>query len=244
MRNIAFVAFPDFEMLDVCGPYDVFAFADRWLRKTSKVDRPVYQWTSSPRKPDRSDLLGAPDRRDHAYPEFDHPIDTLIVASGEEGMERACADAALIAWIRRRRHGHGGSHRSAVAPFCSPRPGYWMVGGQPRTGVSASNWRALSRRSASTRIGSSSGMVTSTPRAGSQPVSIWPWPWWRRITAPTPHCSSRASWSCSSGAQAVSPSSAPIWAQRPDSLRDSRGITPDILGQPTDEFEYARRSRS
>ena len=36
----------------------------------------------------------------HAYPEYDHPIDTLIVAGGVAALERARSDAALVAWIR------------------------------------------------------------------------------------------------------------------------------------------------
>ena len=115
VRNIAFVAFPDFEMLDVCGPYDVFGFADRWLRKTGKVDRPVYQLNVIARQagPLRTSS-GLQIVADHAYPEFDHPIDTLVVAGGEEGMERACADAALISWIK-----EAAARARRVASVCS-----------------------------------------------------------------------------------------------------------------------------
>jgi transcriptional regulator GlxA family with amidase domain len=101
VRNIAFVAFPDVEMLDVCGPFDVFAFADRWSRKTGKASQSAYQLdVIAPQAGPLRTSSGLKIVADHAYQEFDHPIDTLIVAGGEEGLERACTDAALISWIK------------------------------------------------------------------------------------------------------------------------------------------------
>jgi transcriptional regulator GlxA family with amidase domain len=115
VRHIAFVAFPDVEMLDVCGPFDVFAFADRWLRKTGKADRPVYQLDVVA---SQAGLLmtssGLQIVAHHGYPEFDHPIDTPVVAGGEEGVERACMDAAVISWIK-----EAAGRARRVAAVCS-----------------------------------------------------------------------------------------------------------------------------
>ena len=115
VRNIAFVAFPDFVMLDLCGPYEVFAAADRWLRKTGKTDRPVYHLdVIAPQAGPLRTSSGLQIVADHAYPEFDRSIDTLIVAGGEEGMERVCADAALISWIK-----EAAARARRIASVCS-----------------------------------------------------------------------------------------------------------------------------
>ncbi len=115
VRNIAFVAFPDFTMLDVCGPYEVFAGADVWLRKTGRIDRPVYHLdVIAPQAGPLRTSSGLQIVADHAYPEFDQPIDTLVVAGGVEGMERACADAALISWIK-----EAAARARRVASVCS-----------------------------------------------------------------------------------------------------------------------------
>ena len=68
LRNIAFVASSNVEMLDVCGPFDVFAFADRWMRMTSKIAQPVYQLDVIPASWTAPDVLGAPDRRGSCLP--------------------------------------------------------------------------------------------------------------------------------------------------------------------------------
>lgn len=100
-RNIAFVAFPDVQMLDVCGPYDAFAFANRWMSGIGKVDRPPYRLeVVAPQAGPLMTCSGLQIVAHHAYPEFDHPIDTLVVAGGEAAIERAVSDAALVAWIK------------------------------------------------------------------------------------------------------------------------------------------------
>ena len=52
-RNIVFVAYPDMQMLDICGPFDAFSFAKRWMHTIGMVDRPTYDSRSLRRKPDR-----------------------------------------------------------------------------------------------------------------------------------------------------------------------------------------------
>jgi transcriptional regulator GlxA family with amidase domain len=41
-RNIVFVAFPDVQMLDICGPFDAFSFANRGQQMTGRVEQPTY----------------------------------------------------------------------------------------------------------------------------------------------------------------------------------------------------------
>ena len=41
-KTIGFVAFPEVEILDICGPLDVFSRTNHRLRRTGKVNEPVY----------------------------------------------------------------------------------------------------------------------------------------------------------------------------------------------------------
>ena len=42
-RRIGFLIYPDCEILDVCGPFDVFHYADYWLPRFGRTDEPGYQ---------------------------------------------------------------------------------------------------------------------------------------------------------------------------------------------------------
>ena len=100
-RNIVYVAFPDVQMLDVCGPFDAFSFANRGQQMTGRVDQPTYRLEvvaaqTGPLMP----CSGLQIVAHHAYPDIDYPIDTLIVTGGVAALERAGSDAALVAWIR------------------------------------------------------------------------------------------------------------------------------------------------
>jgi transcriptional regulator GlxA family with amidase domain len=100
-RTIVFVAFPDVQMLDVCGPFDAFSFANRTTAMTGVVDRPTYQLeVVAPQAGPLMTCSGLEIVAHHAYPGLDHPIDTLIVTGGVAALERAGSDAALVAWIR------------------------------------------------------------------------------------------------------------------------------------------------
>ena len=101
VRNIVFVAFPDVQMLDVCGPFDTFSFANRWLAMVGRVDQPTYQLeVVAAQAGPLMTCSGLQIVAHHAYPELDHPIDTLIVTGGVAALERAGSDTALVAWIR------------------------------------------------------------------------------------------------------------------------------------------------
>jgi len=97
-RQIAIVAYPGVQSLDVTGPLEVFAGAQMLLETQRRGERGYELCVlSSDGRPLRTssgltlvphaDLRGAP-----------APIDTLIVAGGQ-GRERAVEDRELIAWI-------------------------------------------------------------------------------------------------------------------------------------------------
>jgi len=96
-RRIAIVAYPDFQLLDVTGPLEVFAQAARFLAASP----PAYTieiLTSGPRPlVSSSGVRLVPDGRTVGSPAG---IDTLIVAGGP-GVTAAVGDRALVAWLRR-----------------------------------------------------------------------------------------------------------------------------------------------
>ena len=50
-RRIGFLVFPDCEILDVCGPFEAFFFADHWLGRLGRTAEPGYQITCHSRRP-------------------------------------------------------------------------------------------------------------------------------------------------------------------------------------------------
>jgi transcriptional regulator GlxA family with amidase domain len=93
-RRVVVVAYPGVQSLDVTGPVEVFAVANR------HHPDPRYATTVIASRPGTlraSSGLGLV--ADAAIDDCEGPIDTLVVAGGE-GTAEALADAALIAWIR------------------------------------------------------------------------------------------------------------------------------------------------
>ena len=99
-RQIAIVAYPDVQSLDVVGPLEVFAGAQRLIEATARPERgyevSVLSRDGAPLRTS-SGLSITPHARLSSAPK---PIDTLIVAGGH-GQVAACADRALIDWIAR-----------------------------------------------------------------------------------------------------------------------------------------------
>jgi transcriptional regulator GlxA family with amidase domain len=98
-RQVEFLAFPDVQLLDVTGPFQVFATANDLARQAGrpapyglKVLAPVPGPITSS---SGLTLFAAP------LPPTGEPLDTLIVAGGF-GVYAACEDAGLVAWISRR----------------------------------------------------------------------------------------------------------------------------------------------
>lgn len=112
VRHIALVAYPGVQTLDLTGPYEVFALANRFVADppvgepagpapyrlevvAPQLDAPGAVRTSS------GLLLGV----DRVVPDpdgvrvaADRHLDTVLVAGGE-GTERAMRDAGLLAWL-------------------------------------------------------------------------------------------------------------------------------------------------
>jgi transcriptional regulator GlxA family with amidase domain len=99
-RRIGFLVFPDCEILDVCGPLEVFFFADHWLNRLAKTDAPGYQpiIIANAPGPIRT-MSGTEIVATHCYSEIVGGLDTLIIAGGF-GVEQASKDEALVDWLR------------------------------------------------------------------------------------------------------------------------------------------------
>ena len=98
-RLVELLAFPDVQLLDVTGPFQVFATANDlsatpgcslpyWLTVVAATPGPIASSSGLA-------LLTAP------LPPPEQPIDTLIVAGGP-GSYAACQNASLIDWVRQR----------------------------------------------------------------------------------------------------------------------------------------------
>lgn len=97
LRKIAFRVFPDFEILDLCGPLDVFVYADRWLRYSGRVNEPGYEVQVIAATPGLiKTKCGLQILATHGCADVLDGLDTLIVAGGE-GVAQACAEPALVA---------------------------------------------------------------------------------------------------------------------------------------------------
>jgi len=100
-RRIGFLIYPNCEICDVCGPLDVFHFADYWLPRFGRTDEPGYQLvilaaTPGPvRTHSGIEIVAAQSCYD-----IKDGLDTLIV-SGGINVEEACKDdPALVEWVR------------------------------------------------------------------------------------------------------------------------------------------------
>jgi transcriptional regulator GlxA family with amidase domain len=100
-RRIGFLIFPDSEILDVCGPFDVFYYADQWLRRFGRTNEPGYQCVviAATPGPVRT-WSGIELVATHGYRDLRDGLDTLVVA-GSVAIEQACKnDPALVEWVR------------------------------------------------------------------------------------------------------------------------------------------------
>lgn len=99
-RNVAIVVYPGVQSLDVTGPLEVFAGAQKLIEAEGRDERgyrvSVIAAESAPVR-SSSGLLLTPDASLQQAP---NAIDTLIVAGGD-GHRDAREDAALIEWIAR-----------------------------------------------------------------------------------------------------------------------------------------------
>lgn len=147
-RRIVFLAFEGCQSLDLIGPLEVFATAERLSGGRYGVE------TVAPGGEPfatGSGLSIAPDRSPRGCR---GPIDTLIVAGGG-GVHRASVDAELVRWLRR---AAGRSRR--VASVCT---GAFLLAAAGR----------LDGRRVTTHWASAARLAASAPLASVEPDRIW-----------------------------------------------------------------------
>src|SRR3954469_26041241 len=95
MRRIVILAFEGAQTLDVTGPYEVFAIADR-IKGGGAYSVEIVAPSAKALKTG-SGVSIVPDRAASAVR---GPIDTLVIAGGD-GVMRAVEDERLVRWVQR-----------------------------------------------------------------------------------------------------------------------------------------------
>lgn len=100
-RRIVLVAYPEFEPLDLTGPFSVFAGTDRWLREVQgrAIKAYMVEVVGAEVGPLRA-AGGLGILVDYSFRAFRGEIDTLLVVGGP-GTWSALQDQTLLAWLRR-----------------------------------------------------------------------------------------------------------------------------------------------
>lgn len=100
VRRISIAAYPAAEILDITGPFEVFAFASLALQRERSVKDPVYLVEILAAEPSAvTTMTGLQIVANRAYGEIDDGIDTLIVP-GSSDMHTVLQDHALLDWIQ------------------------------------------------------------------------------------------------------------------------------------------------
>ena len=99
-RRIGFLIYPGCEILDLCGPFDAFYYANLWLLRFGRTNEPGYQCDiiAATPGPVRT-KCGIEIPATHGYSDIRDGLDTLVVAGGEDA-EQACKDPFLVEWVR------------------------------------------------------------------------------------------------------------------------------------------------
>jgi transcriptional regulator GlxA family with amidase domain len=100
-RRIALVVYPDFEPLDLTGPFSVFTGTDRWLREVQ--GRETHAYTVEVVGAEVGPLRAAGGLGilvDRSFHTIRGEIDTLLVVGGP-GTRSAVQDQELLTWLRR-----------------------------------------------------------------------------------------------------------------------------------------------
>jgi transcriptional regulator GlxA family with amidase domain len=160
-KHVVFVVYPDLQILDLTGPFEVFALANRLALGQGAQDRPggslspLYELevVSADGKPVRSSggLEIAPDRSVEGSV---GSLDTLVVVGGT-GTREAVRDERLVAWI-----GSAARRSRRVASVCS---GAFLLA---RAGL-------LDGRRATTHWDSCAQLAESFPAVTVDPDSIF-----------------------------------------------------------------------
>jgi len=99
-RRIGVLVWPGCDVLDVCGPIDVFFYAKYWLQRYGRICEPGYQCdivaaTPGPIKTTCGIELIAT----HSYSDIEDGLDTLVVVGGAMA-EEASTDQSLVECAR------------------------------------------------------------------------------------------------------------------------------------------------
>jgi transcriptional regulator GlxA family with amidase domain len=114
IRRVVLVAFPDAQVLDVTGPLEVFANANRRLDASEDRRSPRYSIEIVASRPGSlRTMSGIQLVADRAFRDVRGPIDTLLVAGGE-GTRAALLDRGLIEFLRK-----AAPRARRVASICS-----------------------------------------------------------------------------------------------------------------------------
>ena len=100
-RRLGFLIYPEVEMIDLCGPMDVFVHADTWMRMIGRGHEPGYEIsvigkTSGPVKSAGGLHIVAAYGFDDAVEQFD----TLIIP-GTPFINEVCGDEVILEWLRK-----------------------------------------------------------------------------------------------------------------------------------------------
>jgi transcriptional regulator GlxA family with amidase domain len=99
-RRIGFLVYPGCEILDVCGPYHAFFYADTWLTRFGRTNEAGYQCIVIAAAPGRvRTKCGIEITPTHTFREVGDKLDTLVVAGGCMNVEEACEDPTLVEWV-------------------------------------------------------------------------------------------------------------------------------------------------
>jgi len=100
-RRVAFLAFNDVEIVDLTGPFDVFQYADNWLKMTGRLNESGYETLVIGLQAGRVKTAGGLEIiATHSCDDALDDIDTLVVP-GSPWIERACAEPRLIDWLQK-----------------------------------------------------------------------------------------------------------------------------------------------
>jgi transcriptional regulator GlxA family with amidase domain len=99
-RRIGFLVYPGCEILDVCGPYDVFFYADTWLSRFGRTNESGYQCLLIAAAPGLvRTKCGIEIAPTHTFDDVGDRLDTLVVAGGCMNVEEAREDPTLVDWV-------------------------------------------------------------------------------------------------------------------------------------------------
>lgn len=113
-RRIGFVIYPDCDIVDVCGPFDAFHYADYFLARFGRTNEPGYKCDILAATPGLvRTSCGIELVATHSFCDLRDGLDTLVVVGGMAA-EQASKDSSLVEWV-----GSTASKVRRVASVCN-----------------------------------------------------------------------------------------------------------------------------